>query len=255
MAAFASYPSIQDKVAFVTGGGSGIGASIVSNLAQQGTRVHFCDINEAASLKLVSELKDSVPFAPVFHLCDLRNISALKAVIKDVGDQEGRLDVLVNNAANDDRHEFSDITEEYFDDRIAVNLRHQLFAAQAAIPFMKKSGGGAIINMGSITYMIGQAGMACYSAAKAAIWGLTRSLATDLGPDNIRVNMIVPGWIMSERQKTLWLDAESEQNLMNSQVLKRHITPDEVARLVLFLASDDSSGCAAQAYTVDGGWV
>lgn len=255
-AQFAQYPSLRDKVIFVTGGGSGIGAALVTQLSQQGARVHFCDINDAASESLINDLDGTVPTTPSYYPCDLRNIAKLQPIIASVGEAEGRFDGLINNAAHDERHVLEDITEAYFDDRMAVNLRHQLFSSQSAARLMIKAGnGGFIINMGSITYMVGQGGMACYSAAKAAIWGLTRSLARDLGPDNIRVNMVVPGWIMTERQEDLWLDEESEQELMKRQVLKRKIYPDDVARMVLFLASDDSAACSAQSYIVDGGWV
>lgn len=252
---FAVYPSLRGKVVFVTGGGSGIGAAIVASLAGQGAKVHFCDINEDAGRPLAAELAAAAEHAPVFYPCDLRDIARLQEVIAEVGAREGQLDVLINNAAHDERHALEDVSVEYFDDRMAVNLRHHLFAAQASVPLLRRAGGGSIINMGSITYMVGQGGMACYSAAKSAIWGLTRSLATDLGTDGIRVNMVVPGWIMTERQETLWLDEASEQELMKSQVLKRKIYPDDVARLVMFLAADDSAGCSAQSYVVDGGWV
>ena len=163
--------------------------------------------------------------------------------------------MLVNNAAHDERHKFDTVTPEYWDDRMAVNLRHQFFAAQAVQPMMKAAGGGSIINFGSTSWMIGQGGMPGYTAAKAAVMGLTRGLARDFGPDNIRVNSIAPGWIMTERQITLWLDEAGERELMARQCLKRKLYPDDMARIVLFLAADDSSAMTNQTYIADGGWV
>ena len=163
--------------------------------------------------------------------------------------------MLVNNAAHDERHTFDTVTPEYWDDRMAVNLRHQFFAAQAVHPMMKAAGGGSIINFGSVSWMIGQGGMPGYTAAKAAVMGLTRGLARDFGPDNIRVNSIAPGWIMTERQISLWLDEAGERELMQRQCLKRKLYPDDMARIVLFLAADDSSAMTNQTYIADGGWV
>ena len=254
MSSYAIYPSLQNKVVFITGGATGIGASIVEHFSMQGAKVHFCDINVDAGEELCGALGGQVNHTPTFHHCDLREISVLQNTIQKVGEAEKRIDILVNNAAHDERHEFEKITTDYFDDRIAVNLKHQLFAAQAAATFMKAQKSGCIINLGSITYMVGQGGMACYSASKAAIWGLTRSLAKDLGEYNIRVNMVVPGWIITERQK-LWLNEESEKELLKSQVIKRKLVPEDVARVVLFYSADDSSACSAQSYMVDGGWL
>ncbi len=251
---YAIYPSLRDRVVFVTGGGSGIGASIVEHFCAQGARVSFVDIGAAPSTSLVHEIEAKGHARPRFMQCDLKDIEALRCAVASVIAQDGPIRVLVNNAANDDRHAFDDITPAYFDERVAVNVRHQLFAAQAVRKAMAEAGGGSIINMGSITYVIGQGGMACYSLAKAAVWGLTRSLATDLGPENIRVNMIMPGWVMTERQKTLWLTPESEAEMMNSQCLKRHLMPADLARAVLFFAADDSAMCTAQSYVVDAGW-
>jgi len=251
---FANYPSLKDRVVFVTGGGSGIGAAIVERFCEQGAKVSFVDLNAAASKGLVAAITTKGWARPSFIACDLKDIEALRAAIKQTIEQNGPIRALVNNAANDDRHRLDDITPAYFDNRIAVNVRHQLFAAQAVRRSMAEAGGGSIINMGSITYVVGQGGMACYSLAKSAVWGLTRSLATDLGPENIRVNMVMPGWVMTERQKTLWLTPESEAEMMKSQCLKRHLMPDDLARAVLFLAADDSAMCTAQSFVVDGGW-
>lgn len=252
---YASYPSLRDRVVFVTGGGSGIGASIVEHFCAQGSRVSFVDIDAASATKLADDVAALGHPRPRFIACDLKDIEALRRAIRSVIEADGPIRVLVNNAANDDRHPLDGITTAYFDDRIAVNIRHQLFAAQAVRKPMAEAGGGSIINMGSISYMLGQGGMACYSLAKAAVWGLTRSLATDLGPENIRVNMVVPGWVMTERQKKLWLTPESEAEMMRGQCLKRHLMPADLARLVLFFGADDSAMCTAQAYIVDGGWL
>ena len=252
---YATYPSLRDRVVFVTGGGSGIGASIVEHFCRQGSRVSFVDIDAAAATTLVEDIAAHGHARPRFIECDLKDIEALRRAIGSVIGEDGPIRVLVNNAANDQRHPLEEITPAYFEDRIAVNIRHQLFAAQAVRKPMAQAGGGSIVNMGSISYMLGQGGMACYSLSKAAVWGLTRSLATDLGPENIRVNMIVPGWVMTERQKTLWLTPEAEAEMMNGQCMKRHLMPEDLARMVLFFGADDSAMCTAQAYIVDGGWL
>lgn len=251
----ASYPSLEGRSVFVTGGGSGIGAAIVEKFCAQGSNVTFVDIDRQASEALVARIAEEGRIAPRFVACDLRDIRALQATIHGVIEQWGPIQVLVNNAANDDRHALQDVTPDYFDDRIAVNLKHHLFATQAVEQAMAEAGGGSIINMGSVSWLIGQGGMPCYSAAKAAIAGLTRSLARDLGPKNIRVNSVLPGWIMTERQIDNWLTPEGEEELMQRQCLKRKLVPDEIARVVLFLAADDSSICTNQNYIADGGWV
>jgi len=193
--------------------------------------------------------------APLFIRCDLVDIAALQAAIARTHVALGPIAVLVNNAANDERHEVDDVTPEYWDRAMAVNLRHQFFAAQAVLPDMQAAGGGSIVNFGSVSWMVGQGGMPVYTAAKSAVIGLTRSLARDYGPFNVRVNAIAPGWIMTERQKTLWLTPEGEAELMQRQCLKRQLQPDEVARATLFFASDEASACTNQHYVVDGGWV
>jgi NAD(P)-dependent dehydrogenase (short-subunit alcohol dehydrogenase family) len=255
MTATAIYPSLKDRVVFVTGGGSGIGASIVEHFCQQGARVGFVDIDEAASEALVAEVGKAGHAKPLFVKCDITDIPALRAAIAKVREALGPITILVNNAANDQRHPMDEVTPEYWDDRIAVNLKHQFFAAQAIHPDMAAAGGGAIVNLGSVSWMIGQGGMPCYTTAKSAVAGLTRSLARDLGPQNIRVNCVVPGWIMTQRQIDLWLNKESEAELMQRQCLKRKLVPADIARAVLFFASDDSGGCTNQSYIVDGGWV
>jgi len=255
MIRYASYPSLEARVAFVTGGGSGIGASIVEHLCAQRARVAFVDIDDAASPALVETIAARGHPAPLFICCDLRDIAALRAAVAEARGQLGPIRVLVNNAANDERHALEAVTPEYWDDRFAVNLRHQFFAAQAVAPDMTAAGGGSIINLGSTSWMIGQGGMPAYLTAKSAVAGLTRALARDLGPMGIRVNCIVPGWIMTERQIQRWLTPEGEQELMRRQCLKRQLLPEDIARVVLFFAADDSGACTSQSYVVDGGWV
>ena len=255
MAATATYPSLKDRVVFVTGGGGGIGASIVEHFCQQGARVGFVDIDEAGSEAVVEQVAAAGLTKPLFVRCDITDINALRISIGKVREALGPITVLINNAAHDQRHAIDEVTPDYWDDRIAVNLKHQFFAAQAVYPDMEAAGGGAIVNLGSVSWMIGQGGMPCYTTAKSAIVGLTRSLARDLGPKNIRVNCVVPGWIMTQRQIDLWLTPESEAELMQRQCLKRKLVPADIARAVLFFASDDSGACTNQSYIVDGGWV
>lgn len=251
----AIYPSLKDRAVLVSGGGAGIGAAIVEHFCRQDARVAFVDIDEAASRALVARIAAAGAPAPLFLPCDLRDIPALQAAIAQAAEALGPIRVLVNNAAHDERHAIDEVTPEYWDDRMAVNLRHQFFAVQAVHKGMAEAGGGAIVNLGSVTWLVGQGGMPGYSAAKSAVAGLTRSLARDLGPDNIRVNSVLPGWIMTERQVAKWLTPESEAELLKNQCLKRKLYPDDVARAVLFFAADDSGACTNQSYIVDGGWV
>jgi D-xylose 1-dehydrogenase len=255
MSQYATYPSLKDRSVFITGGGSGIGASLVRHFAGQGSKVAFVDIAVAPSRQLVDEIATTGDPTPLFIECDLRDIDALRQAIGQAADAHGPVTVLINNAAHDERHKVEETTVEYWDDRMAVNLRHQFFAAQAVHPMMKAAGGGSIVNFGSVSWMIGQGGMPGYTTAKSAVMGLTRGLARDFGPDNIRVNSIAPGWIMTERQLTLWLDEEGERELMKRQCLKRKLYPDDMARIALFLAADDSSAMTNQTYVADGGWV
>lgn len=250
----AIYPSLRDRSVFITGGASGIGASLVRQFAAQGAHVAFVDIEDDAAAALAGEIAAAGLHRPYYRKCDLRDIAALRGAIAAAEGAHGAITVLVNNAANDERHRIEDVTPEYWDDRQAVNLRHQFFAAQAVIPMMRAAGGGSIVNFGSVSWHIGQGGMPAYVTAKAGIEGLTRGLARDLGPDNIRVNCIIPGWIMTERQITKWLTPEGEAKLMQDQCLKRRIMPDDVARMALWLAADDSGACTSQTWTVDGGW-
>jgi NAD(P)-dependent dehydrogenase (short-subunit alcohol dehydrogenase family) len=250
---FAHYPSLRHRVVFVTGGGGGIGAEQVTLFAAQGAKVAFVDIAVEQSHALVAKLRDAGHPAPLFQHCDLRDVGALQAAIAEAARQLGPITVLVNNAANDQRHKWEDVTPEYWDERMATNLRHQFFAIQATAPIMRAAGGGSIINFGSASWHNMQGGMPAYTTAKAGVEGLTRGMARDLGADAIRVNTVIPGWIMTERQVTLWLTPEAEANLMHMQCLKQKLVPADVARLVLWLASDDSRMCSGQLWVVDGG--
>jgi NAD(P)-dependent dehydrogenase (short-subunit alcohol dehydrogenase family) len=252
--ASATYPSLKGRTVLVTGGGSGIGAAITSAFAAQGARVGFLDIARGPSEALAAELA-AAGHEALFVACDLRDIDALKRAVGAVRDAFGPVAVLINNAAHDERHATSDVSPEIFDERIAVNLRHQFFAAQAVLPDMVAAGGGAIVNFGSASWMAGQGGMAVYSMSKSAVLGFTRSLARDYGPHGIRVNAIAPGAVLTQRQKDRWLTPAYEAELMAKQCLKRHVLPDEIARFALFLASDEASACTGQHYVVDGGWV
>lgn len=250
---FAVYPSLRDRVVFITGGASGIGAEHVAQFAAQGSKVAFVDIADDAARALIRRIEAAGHPAPAYRHCDLKDIGALQAVIAEVGSTLGPITVLVNNAANDQRHTFEDVTVEYWDERLATNLRHQFFAIQAVAPMMRSAGGGSIVNFGSVSWHSLQGGMPAYTTAKAAVEGLTRGMARDLGPDGIRVNTVIPGWIMTERQITLWLTPEAEKNLMQVQCLKEKLAPADVTRMVLWLASDDSRMCTAQLWVVDAG--
>jgi len=251
----AIYPSLKDRVVFVSGGATGIGAGIVEAFAEQGSRVAFVDIEAKAGQELSERIGKSGKPKPLFIECDLRDIPALRRSIDRASGELGVIRTLVNNAANDERHALDKVTPEYWDDRMAVNLRHQFFATQAVYPGMAKAGGGSIVMLGSVTWLLAEGGMPGYSAAKAAIAGLTRSLARDLGVHNIRVNSVLPGWIMTERQIKLWLTPESEKRLLERQCLKRKLYPVDIARVVLFFAADDSGACTNQNYVADAGQV
>jgi len=248
MANHAIYPSLKDRAVLVSGGASGIGEAIVRAFVAQGAKVGFLDIADEAAAKLNAEL------GPVhYEHCDVTDIAALRSAIEGVRNALGPITVLVNNAAHDQRHTIDEVTPEFFDNRIAVNLKHQFFAAQAIYPDMKAANNGSIVNLGSSAWMNSTPNLPIYSASKAGVLGLTRALARDLGGFNIRVNSVMPGWIMTQRQLDLWLTPEAEKNLLERQCLKRKLYPDDVAKLVLFLGSDDSSGCTNQNYVIDGG--
>jgi len=251
-----SYPSLRDKRVLVTGGGSGIGAALVEAFVAQGAKVGFVDIALDASRALIERLSDGAAHAPLFVPCDLTDLDDLSRTAATMQQTlGGDIDVLVNNAANDQRHSIEEVTPEYWDKSIAVNLRPQFFTIQAVLPAMRAQQRGSIINMSSISWMIPSTGVPLYIAAKAAIVGLTRTLAHELGPFNIRVNAVLPGAIVTEKQKRLVYTPEYKAKIMASQALKRDILPEDVARLVLFLASDDSSAITNQSHVVDGGWV
>jgi D-xylose 1-dehydrogenase len=252
---YASYPSLRGRAVLLTGGATGIGSSIVEHFARQGSRVAFFDVQDEPAAQLIDSLAPEVDSRPVYFHCDLTNVGELQAAVKRVIEELGTVDVLVNNAANDQRHRIEDVTAEYFDASIAVNLRPQFFMVQAVLPAMKAAGRGSIINMSSISWMIPSTGVPVYVAAKAAIVGLTRTLAHELGPAGIRVNAVLPGAIATEKQKRLVYTPEYKAKIMAAQALKRDILPEDVARLVLFLAADDSSAITNQSYVVDGGWV
>jgi NAD(P)-dependent dehydrogenase (short-subunit alcohol dehydrogenase family) len=251
----ASYPTLKDKVVFVTGGGSGIGESIVEHFCAQGAQVTFADVQEDVSQALVTRIGERGHREPRFIACDLKQIDGLRQAIECAGREDGPVKVLVNNAGNDDRHRIENVTVDYWDERIQVNLRHQFFAAQAARPQMRDSGGGSIVNLGSISWMQGEADCIAYVTAKSAVNGLTRGLARELGPENIRVNCVVPGWIMTKRQLDLWVTPEGEKQIDERQCLPGRLYPPDIARMVLWLASDDSRMCTSQNFIVDGGWV
>lgn len=250
----ARFPDLEGKVVLITGGGSGIGAHLVRGFAEQGASVAFFDIADEPSQALEQELTDAGHSVAFLH-CDLTDIPALQASIAQVRDRFGPIGVLVNNAAHDQRHDIKDVTSDYWDERFAVNLKHQFFSAQAVQDDMKKLGGGSIINMGSTSWVMGVGTMPCYTTAKSAVEGLTRSLARAMGPDNIRVNTVLPGWIITKRQEELWLDDEGEKSILENQCLQRKLVPDDMVGPILFLASDAAAACTNQRFIVDGGWV
>jgi NAD(P)-dependent dehydrogenase (short-subunit alcohol dehydrogenase family) len=251
MANNAIYASLKDRVVLVSGGASGIGEAVVHAFVAQEAKVGFLDIADDAARALQADL--GAPSRLHYEHCDVTDIAALRGAIENVRNALGPITILINNAAHDQRHTIDDVTPEFWDDRIAVNLKHQFFAAQAVYPDMKAANNGSIVNLGSSAWMLSEANLAIYSTAKAGVQGLTRSLARELGGYNIRVNAVVPGWIMTRRQIDLWLTPEAEKDLLQRQCIKRKLYPDDVARLVLFLASDDSSGCTNQSYVIDGG--
>lgn len=251
----ARYPSLRDRVVLVTGGASGIGASIVEHFAKQGAAVAFLDINAAAGEALAAHLRLEHGAEVHFAMADVTDIAALRAAIATAATRLGPISVLVNNAAHDQRHAWQDVTPEYWDDRIAVNLRHQFFAIQAVAPMMVAAGSGSIINLGSTSWRIATGGMPAYVASKAAVEGLTRGFARDLGASRIRVNCVLPGWIMTERQLALWVKPGTDAYLKQVQCLPDKLYPPDIARMVLWLAADDSRMCSSQSWVVDGGWI
>ena len=236
---------------FITGGASGIGEALVRRFAAQKASVTFVDINAAAGATLQQTLGNGVRFIE----CDITDVSGLQAAIQDAVRDNGPVTALVNNAANDDRHDWRDVTSEYWDERLSINLKPAFFTIQAAAPGMIEAGGGSIINFGSVSWMLKMGDMPAYTASKGAAHALTRGFASSLGKHNIRVNTIVPGWVMTQRQIELWVDEAGERTMDENQALPGRVMPDDIASMVLFLAADDSAMCSAQQFIVDGGWV
>ncbi len=249
------FPSLKGRSVFVTGGGSGIGASIVAAFAEQGARVAFVDVAAQASEQLVQQLADAGLPRPWWRACDVRDIEALRSCMADAAAELGDFSVLVNNVASDDRHSLESVTPDYYDERMAINERPAFFAIQAAVPGMRRLGGGSVVNLGSTGWQGKGDGYPCYAIAKSSVNGLTRGLARTLGRDRIRINTVSPGWVMTERQIKLWLDAKGEEEIARNQCLPDKLRPQDIARMVLFLASDDAAMCTAQEFKVDAGWV
>ena len=255
MKQLAKYGSLQGKRVFITGGGSGIGESLVAEFAAQGAVVAFVDIAREASEALCRRLAEAGMTAPLFRHCDITDIPALQAVMAELADKLGDFDILVNNAANDQRHQAQDVTLEYWNERIAINQRPMFFTCQAVFEGMKRQGGGSIINVSSISWHMKSGGYPVYATTKAAVVGLTRGLARDYGAHNIRVNTVTPGWVMTQRQIDLWVDDAAELEIKKSQCLPNKLMPQDIAAMVLFLASDDGAMCSSQEFIVDAGWV
>ncbi|WP_138443927.1 SDR family NAD(P)-dependent oxidoreductase [Sinomonas susongensis] len=254
MPEFGRYPSLAGRTAFVSGGATGLGAEFVSQLAAQGVWVAFIDLDEDAGAELSRSIAGRGDPEPFFQAVDVRDTTALQRSIVRASDRLGAITVLVNNAANDARQSIADIDAEAWDDGMAVNARHHFFAAQAVWPIMKAAGGGSIINLGSISAHIDLVDLPVYITAKAGIEGLTRTLARELGPDDIRVNCIVPGWIMTPRQLEKWVGDAEREKILAAQCLPELLYPADVARLMLWLAADDSRLATSQTWVVDGGW-
>ena len=257
MVQFAQFPGLRGKTVILTGGASGIGAEILRAFAEQGARVGFLDFDAAAAADRIADLAALDTGAEiVFEPCDLRDTPALKAAMARLIDALGPPAALVNNAARDDRHPWQEVTEAYYDERIASNLRHMFFAIQACAPAMIAAGqGGAIVNLGSNSWFQAVGGMPVYTTAKAGVHGMTRSFARDLGPHRIRCNTVVPGWVMTERQKALWVTEEALARELQRQCIPEPIAPVYVARMVLWLCSDDAAMCTGSNFFVEGGAV
>ncbi|MEO8120525.1 MAG: SDR family oxidoreductase [Rhodoferax sp.] len=250
----AIFPSLRGQRVFVTGGGTGIGAAIVAAFAEQGAQVAFVDVAEAESAALAQRLAAAGHPAPWWRSCDVRDVAALQGAVEEASRALGDFSTLVNNVARDDRHTIESVTPEYWDERMAVNQRPAFFAIQAIVPGMRRLGGGSVINIGSTGWQSKGSEYPCYAIAKSSVNGLTRGLAGSLGRDRIRVNTVSPGWVMTERQIKLWLNAEGEESIKRNQCLPDKLQPSDVARMVLFLASADAAMCTAQEFKVDAGW-
>lgn len=255
MKQLATFGSLRGKRVFVTGGGSGIGETLVSAFAEQGALVAFVDIVKDASVALCERIAAAGHPAPLFRHCDITDIAALQATMAALAADIGDFDILVNNAANDQRHNPEDVTLEYWDRCIAVNQRPMFFTCQAVFEGMKRKGGGSIVNISSMSYHAKNAGYPVYATTKSAVVGLTRSLARDYGQHGIRVNTVTPGWVMTQRQIDLWLDEAGEAAIKQNQCLPGKLMPDAIASMVLFLSADDGAMCTAQDFVVDAGWI
>ncbi len=252
---FATYPSLCDEVVLISGGATGLGAEFVSQFAAQGAQVALVDIQDEEARALVDTVAATGSPRPLFRHADVRVLGSYQEVIAEIAEVLGPIGVLVNNAANDARHAADEVTPSFWDERMRVNLDHYYFAIRAVAPMMRALGHGSVVNLGSISTHIKLADLVVYRTAKAGIEGLTRALAQELGRDGIRVNCVIPGWVMTARQLAYWLDAEAEETIAREQALPRRILPADVARLVLWLAAEDSSGCTGQKWIVDGGWM
>lgn len=254
MTMYATYPSLAGRGVFITGGAAGIGSALVEQFAKQGSRVAFVDRSVGEAKATVKRcVQAGAAHVPLFYELDLVDIAALRQACAAAVTALGSVSVLVNNAANDDRHDWRDVTPEYFDDRIHVNLRHYFFAIQALAPQMIAAGNGSIVNIGSSSYLMQEDMFPGYAIAKSAVEGITRTMARTFGPHGVRVNTVLPGWVPTERQLTKWWSPEGEAGTMRDQAIKRRITPDEFSQMVLFLAADDGAACTAQHFLVDGG--
>lgn len=251
---FGTYPSLADRSVLITGGATGIGAAFVAHFAQQGARVAYLDIDTQSAAALDASLTH-VRHAPLFLPCDITDIAALRTTIATASDKVGTFSVLINNAANDRRHRLDDTTPEEFEQSIAVNVRHQYFATQAVVPGMRELGGGSVICLGSTGWMIKNAGYPMYAMAKSSVRGLVNGLARELGQHHIRINALVPGWVITDKQRELWLDAAGEEEIRRKQCMPGYLGVDDLARAALFLASDDSRMCTGHDFIVDGGWA
>ncbi len=249
------YKSLENKVVIITGGSQGIGKSMVSEFVKQKSKVYFLDIDKEGALKLIDELEKQNLKKPFFYECNITNFKELTSVIEKIGEENGVIDVLINNAANDQRHKIQDVDEKLWKDRIDINLSHSFFAIKSSIPYLKKSKSASVINFSSINWVIGSKDTIVYQAAKSAVFGLTKGFARELGEYRIRVNAIVPGWIITERQLELWLTPELDKWRSEQQSLPDKVYPEDVAKLALFLGSNDSKMITAQFHKIDGGWM
>ena len=252
---YAIYPSLKDRSVFISGGAGGIGGQTVRRLARQGARVGFVDLNEEAAAAMRDELSDCA-HPPAYRIQDIKEIEGYQRAIRELAEEVGgSFYGLINNAAHDDRHDWREVTAEYWDDRQAVNIRHQFFAIQAIAPMMIEAGGGSIANVGSTSWMLKQSQMLAYTTAKSAVHGITRSFTQELGRSGIRLNTVQPGWVMTERQKDKWVTEEGLKNLEEEQALPGEVEPDDLASMLLFLMADDSRMCSGQEFYVEGGWL